>query len=220
MKDKYIERKLNLYVEAVKPQNRVIDDAIFELRQRQSQKTIQPYPVKRKTGMFFGIGAAAAASLAILIFLTVTIVNVVNKPPVYALTDLEYRAVTISEIQSAANILTLDAGESYTNGRIYHKEGSDAPVVITMLYKTVGAGGLDEIIVIADLLGGLKDYTDFKQYTKTAIEGTTVHRRQVKENGEYFTECFFSSGGVDYYVIITSPVQSSANEYIALLLSS
>ena len=219
MKDKLIEKKLNLYVEAVKPQSSVITSAVFELRQIQSQK-IQSYPAKRKTGMIFGISAAAAASFAIFIFLTITIVNMISGPPNYALSELTYKTATISEIKSTASILTLNISDSYTNGRIYYRENSSEPVVVSILYKTVGSGGLDEIIVIADLNNGLKDYSNFKNYKQISVGGIAVFERRIYVNGEYYTEVFFSYEDVDYYVIVTSPMQDNAGQYILLLLNT
>lgn len=218
MKNKFIEKKLNIYVEAVKPQSGIIDSAVLEIRQKQFAH--YAYQKPKKHGIYAGVGAAVAASI-LLTFFTVYFISLLIRPEArYELAQLNYETATISEIESASSILTLNISESYTNGRIYYAENSTTPTVISILYKTVGSGGLDEIVVIADLNKGLTDYNNFKKYKETQINGITVFERQLYVNGEYYTESYFRYEDIDYYVIVASPAQGSANHYITLLINS
>jgi len=246
MKNKLIEQKLTRYAEAVKPDNRVIQAAVLEMRAKKQWQNARaqaglggyspPVPIPPaerpkpgRRGLYVGLGAAAMACV-LFVSLIVYFAGLIDSgktgpsdpsapKPLYNLSQLTYETATIEEVKGIKPILTLDIAEMYTNGRLYYAAGGTEPAVISVLYKTVGSGGLDEIVVIADLNGGLKDYTGYKKHAALAVGDTTVNRRQRPVNGEYDTEAYFTHGGVDYYIKISSPSQGGAEHYIALLLS-
>ena len=230
MKNKLIEQKLNQYAEAVKPGNAILEPAVSELRQRRQWNYgayAPPYPAApRKRRLSAGIWAAAACAFVLTLSLTVYFSYFYNKnapePMAYNLSELTYRVEPIAEIERTSQILIINIDENfyadyYTNCRVYSNAKGE-PLVISVLYKTVGGGGLDEVVVIADLSGGLKDYKGFKALTEIKIGGVTVNRRQTRENGEYYSDAYFSYGGIDYYVIISSPAANGAERYVELLL--
>ncbi|MCL2797511.1 MAG: hypothetical protein FWD58_05615 [Firmicutes bacterium] len=179
--------------------------------------------------------ALFSAAAAVLIFFGVLMVNLLpdaNKgadepsnppPPAYALSSLTYNVTSIEEVENA--VLTLRIGENgleelYANARAYYaKNNAESPTVISVLYKTVGDGGLDEIVVIADMKGGLKDYKSFKNYSDTAeVKGVEVRLKQRQENGEFYTDAYFRHGDIDYYLKLASPMRDVAERYVGLLL--
>lgn len=220
MKNRFIERKLNSYVEAVKPNDKLIEGAVLALRQKRLEGNTSKVSAYRsnKRGLAIGLSVAAACALLLVgIFLSQLIFPA--KPQSYALADLTYNTASIEVIEQETSVLTIDIDDMYTNGRIYLNEKKEHAVV-SVLYKAVGEGGLDEIVVIADLKGGLKDYSDFKKYTKKAdINGIEVRLMETRQNGEYYTNAYFSFKGIDYYVKIMSPVKDGV-EYISLLLKT
>jgi len=212
MKNKFIEKKLNIYAEAVKPDGRLIVAALNELRIRKAQGMALPsyFLPKNRQGQIIAALVAAVLLLSLVIFVFFRNSDTNMK---YSLSQLTYQAVPVEEIPQS--ILTIDLDDFYINARVYYE--GDIPVTVSVLYKTTGEGGLDEAIVIADLGGGLMDYTGFKKYLKSTINGVTVCKRQIRENGEYYTEAYFRYCDIDYYLMVTSPIKDSADDYIMLL---
>lgn len=224
MKDRFIERKLNSYVEAVKPKKNVLDAAILALRQKRQIKKPAAVPVYRpgrKRKVVIALCSVAASVLLIIgLIIAIREINFSSEtlPQTYVLADLTYRTETIEQIESDTDILTMNtSGDRFTKGLLYFKDNEC--IVIIVSYRILGEGGLDEIVVIADLKGGLSDFEDFTKYRKTNIGGITVNFKETPENGEWYTEAYFKNAGIDYYIKITSPVQSG-KEYISLLIQT
>jgi hypothetical protein len=220
MKNKFIEQKLNIYAEAVKPGTELISGAFTELRQNRARAAQYPYAYKKPRNNFLIIGTVAAAAVwLVLISIGLYFFATLNSGENYSLSTLSYQVSSIEKGRENS-VLIMDIGEAYTNVRMYYNKSGDKPLVISVLYKTVGGGGLDEIVVIADLGGGLKDYAGFKNYTKAAVGGTTVCQREIMQNGEYYSEIFFSFKKIDYYIKIASPISGGINYYLPLLLEA
>jgi len=142
------------------------------------------------------------------------------KPAAYSLSALEVRSGNLLTEAQDAGVLTLNGAVS-VQSKIYENkdsEGDAVTAVISVFYKTVGIGGLDEILVVADIGRGLIDYKDFKDFSGRTIAGVTVYRFEKLIDGEYYTNLYFTYGNVDYYLIIASPMAGAAEVYVGLLV--
>jgi len=231
MKDKIIEQKLYEYVEAVKPDKEILAPAILALSQiRQNAPNVITKKPAWRLPLFASLGSfASACVIALVIFLG--IYHFILQPPpsgnapdaslppqTFTMNDLTYSLAVLSDVKD--DILVIDKENTYSNVRKYSFDEAedDSVVVISVLYRTVGINGLDQILVIADKHGGLKDFNDFRNFSIVTIEGVTVRRRQQFINGEWYTDAFFEYGGIDYYIRIESSAQNMLVHYIELLL--
>jgi hypothetical protein len=247
MKDSFIEEKLNEFAEAVKSDGgRVLDAAVSELRKRKREgyyEELRPKKsgAKRFTRRLLAFGGTAAAIVLVFYFVISGFRSLfpsspgnttdpgqnqpgdppdVDDPPrnTYNLRSLSYDVVPASEAAGRYSILSLTLENAYTNARLYYERTQRSPSVISILYRVDGAGGLEEIVIIADLNGGLLDYTNFWDFPKRTVAGVTVHSRAIMTNGECYTDMHFQYGEVDYYLRVASPVSESAYEYLNMLL--
>jgi len=228
MKDKLIQQKLAEYAEAVKPDSALIEAAVFELRRKRAEQASRSAR-RSRAPLLLRIGAAGVASLMLVVFSFYVIVNVFNfmggnndgtapgHTPRYALSDLTYHVMPMENVRQES-ILILELDNVHTNARFFFEAGETEPILISVLYRTVGGGGIDEILILADIGGGLADFVDFRRHTATVIEGIAVHKRQILISGEFMTEAFFRYGDIDYYVKIMSPTFEAALIYLTLLL--
>ena len=245
-KDKVLEEKLTRYAESVKPQKGIIDGAIYALRLRRQALDSGRYipapadpvsagvPRSRSGKRWIFSSVAAVVVAAVFIGIIAGIINrgggaTNNKPDVSApspavITPYSLSALTVSEggvaDAQSAGLLTLGGtGETLSaQGKVYkNKEGETA--VISVFYKMVGGGGVDEILVVADIGRGLTDYREFKRHPSRTIAGVRVYEYEEMLNGEYYTNLYFAHGDVDYYLIIASPVKDSAEVYVTSLIT-
>ena len=245
MKDRIIDERLTRYAEAVKPQKGIIDGAIYAVRlRRQAAQSGGYVPApensraagvprsRNKRWIFSSIAAVVVAAVFIGIIAGIlnrgggkTDVGHDTKPPApavitpYSLQSLSVSAGGVADAQGAG-VLTLGGAEETLSaqGKVYkNKQGETA--VISIYYRAVGGGGLDEILVIADIGRGLTDYKEFKQYSAVTIAGVKVWEFEELKNGEYYTNLYFAYKDVDYYLIIASPLKDSAEVYVTGLLN-
>jgi len=221
MKNKFIEEKLNSYVEAVKPDCGLIEPARSELRKKRGSV---PYTPQKPRGLVWQITAVAAiliflVSMPVYYFMSTknpsTDPAVTAPPAQYSISKLTYAVVPPDEIGHP--VMLIDIKDGYINARVYSDKNK--PVTVSVYYKTVGEGGLDEIVVVADIGGGLTDYKGFKDGNKTTINGVNVYTYQTLKNGEYYTEAYFEYADIDYYVMVMSPLSQNAHGYLELLLA-
>jgi hypothetical protein len=233
MKDRVIDEKLTRYAESVKPKTGILDGAVFALRQRRqdAQSATEsprsagvPRSRRSRAGLISALAAVIVA--AAIIGIAIGIINggfggdkqgptdpAVITP--YALSSLNVSAGSLADAQSAG-ILTLAAETDETQatqGKVYKNDKGEI-AVISIFYKTFGEGGVDEILVIADIGRGLTDYKEFKALQGVAIAGVTVYQREEMRNGEYYTNLYFVYKDIDYYLIIASPLADGAELYV------
>ena len=239
-KDRVIDERLTRYAESVKPKQGVLDAAVYAIRLRQQAAQNGFYiprpadarsagvPVRRNRTPWIFSSVAAVVVAAFIIGIAIGIINGGDKlnnnqpsqPAVitpYALNTLNASAGSLADAQNAG-VLTLKKAGLSTQGKVY-KNGKGETAVVSVFYKTVGGGGIDEILVIADIGRGLTDYKEFKTLQGRTIAGVTVYQREEILNGEYYTNLYFAHGDIDYYLIIASPLARAAEVYVSGLVN-
>lgn len=241
-KDRLILQKLNNYAEACRPPSgSMLNLARAEFAAQKA--AARPFSEKVQSGVkfkskpLFKLTAGMAAAV-VFIFSLVYMMSILplkgttppqgdNEPQQQISYSLSQLSGTPTEPQllrdaEGSPLLTaagLEGGSfTVTAFEFYHKD-KEQPVTAWQQYKVLTSSGMDEVLLIADMGGGLKDY----QQVKNSV---TVYRHDGIEmygtvdmyiNGEFYTALYFNYSGTDYYLIIMSPSNYSYQSFLPLL---
>ena len=90
--------------------------------------------------------------------------------------------------------------------------------MVSVKYNILSGNGMDEIFIIAVINKGLKELEYFKLFKVIKYGDISVYAQEYYENGEYYTNAFFSKDKIDYYLIMMSPSYGQAEFYLESLL--
>jgi hypothetical protein len=218
-KDKLIQQKLNQYADGLKLSPAIIEDALVEVRRNRAR------PAARSSHRgLLAFGAMAAAAAVILAFAIGVINNIFNENAgpggaQYALFDLGRRSIELAQIPEVnESISYLQLEEMSSECSLFFDRKTKEAVMVYAKYKVLGAGGADEIVLIADLRRGYKELNHFKSLSAREIGGKEVRAIQFYEDGEYHTNAYFSKEDIDYYLIVMSPWSDQGYYYLEILL--
>lgn len=228
MKKPYISKKLDSYIEAVKPpREQVLMPAYIELQninRAPVRKTTREHPALRR----FAFMAAVIAVICIMVYTLMPSPSSQDPPKIelnYSMSSLSMCGISKNSIQnlSDSEIITLNLTEKDEKHILYvfgeNSKYSGEPAVLASVYKVINQNSVDEIIVITDIKGGLNDYRQFKSFNLLSQYDTDIRARLDKYlNGEFYSYIQLNKDGIDYYIMIMSPKPSRAAEYISLLI--
>ncbi|MFA5449758.1 MAG: hypothetical protein WC292_04905 [Clostridia bacterium] len=229
-KDYLIKKKLDRMADEIRPPDRVLSGArraIAENNERQAAR--QPKRFR---------AVAAFAAVVIIAVVSVLIYNNVNKdsplapngdqspsdsqqdatpPPSYKLSELSGR---LAGEQDISEITIFDLGDNTAQFyRVYQdKKTGETAVTITKV-KSITPQGMDEVLIFADLGGGLQDLQSLKTsgniYQKGEQKITYTERY---EDGEWYTQAYYNKDDTDYYLMIMSPTKGIGEYYFTKIL--
>lgn len=218
-KDKVIEKKLNEYADSIKLPCNIIYDAINVMKNAKTRPVMRTFSMQR----FFKAAALLSVAAVVLIF-ALNIFNIIGNTGKieivkYNMEDLGKKNIAFSAIsQINENILFLDMENMSTSCNLFFDRTTKKTVMVSVKYNIISDSGNDEVFLIADIKNGLKEYEHFKSFRLFESEGISVYAKTYYENGEYYTNAFFSKDGIDYYIIMMSPSQGQDKFYLQKLL--
>lgn len=230
MKDKFLQQQFDLYANAVKPSDKVLEGAFSELAKNSGVSREKAYERRAQKKRIMRSAFFAAAAAFVLIIALYAFGNYfpsfsgdkngAEAPVSYVLSDLSVTSVSEAELitigkglsaepdgQSGAEVKFLIFPEDAEyNARYYIYTNADAEIYAVMIiYKAERDGCIDEVVLISDLTGGLTGQSKSIYYDNF-------------ENGEYYSNIYLSLNTGAYYIKIMSPQSGAGNYYENLIL--
>lgn len=231
MKDKELAKKLDIYRDAFLKKPELLEGAYAEMDAQNYARAKKP--ANKAGGKILLKSAAILGSVAAVVLVFVGMLNMVIsflnsggtnpggqnpgieepvKPASYQFADLARSVSSEEEFRGleGAKYLTEET-EGFLSGEyfVFWDKQSGKKLVAAVKYKTIRNGYTEEIMLISDLAGGLKDLSEYKSRTTD----TLVRNYDRYINGEYCSDIFLSTGGRAYYVFITSPIRGAGEVY-------
>lgn len=201
-KDSVIEEVLTRYTSGFNAPPNAVYPAVRELRRIRA---------RRKT--LIQVFAAAAAAVFVMFGIYTIGKNLMDPTPpaVYSAASLKRGNSDILRAESIDGLMIIkSAGEVAAVKELKDKNG--AVYVVAIEYLFLGEGGTEKLLVVADIKNGLTDFISYKKYP-----GNTLKQKTEYDNGEYYSYGYFESGGIQYYMILMSPIKTDLSEYVGMM---
>ncbi|MDR3319156.1 MAG: hypothetical protein LBS99_06925 [Clostridiales bacterium] len=231
MKDERIDELLTDYVERIKPPTAwAVSRAMREVAEAPARLAAQERR-RRRAGRIFALAASSAAAVTAFIFMLSFVLNNIIAPSddsdapsqsYYRLSALNTVSADYAAAAAAANgklpvlgSAALDDENVRTLYTVYSRPGAAGAAVVSVRYRLITEAGTDELVIYADLEGGLEDYLSLKNEPEF-FSGAFGYERYL--DGEYYTSLYLAHDGVSCYMLVMSAASGRGVEYLEALL--